>query len=354
MNQPLHVLILEDSPDDAELIVLTLENGGYTPVWARVETAQDMRLALDHLAPDKQAWDIIIADHSMPHFSVPEALALLKERGDLIPLILVSGSLSDEAAAQIMRAGARDFIAKSNLTRLVPSLRRELDEARAEREHRRIQAELETLTHRNELILRAIGEGVCGLDAHGRIAFINPAAAAMLGYEMSELLGQPLSRFLQLPRPSVGRGSGSLLGLQTSVVQAGDAQTSVVPPDVAPHVQRDVQTTLCEGQFCRKDGSVFAAEYTTTLMPERHETISAVLVFRDISERKQNEAHIQYLAHHDALTGLANRLLLNEQLQQAISSAIRHQRIGAVMMLDMDDFKAGFPLVSAVATRFKK
>ena len=120
MNPPLHVLILEDSPDDAEIIALTLEDGGFAPMWERVETAQAMRLALG-----KQAWDIIIADHSMPHFSVSEALALLKERGDPIPLIMVSGSITDEIAAQIMRAGARDFIAKSNLARLVPSLRRE-------------------------------------------------------------------------------------------------------------------------------------------------------------------------------------------------------------------------------------
>ncbi|MDO8413759.1 MAG: diguanylate cyclase, partial [Gallionellaceae bacterium] len=317
MNQPLHVLILEDSPDDAELIVLALEDGGYTPVWERVDSAQAMRLALD-----RQAWDIIIADHSMPHFSVPKALELLKERGNHIPLIMVSGAVGDETAARIMRAGARDFIAKSNLARLVPSLRREMNEVRAEREHRRIQAELESLRHRNELILRAIGEGVCGLDEHGRIAFINPAAAAMLGYAMNELLGQLLSNFLHIPRPSVGRGIGPLLGLQTQ-----DMQT------------RDVQTTLCEGLLRRKDGSAFIVEYTATLMPERHEIISAVLVFRDISERKQNEARIQYLAHHDVLTGLANRLLLNEQLQQAISSAIRHQRIGAVLLLDIDGFK---------------
>ena len=104
MNPPLHVLILEDSPDDAEIIALTLEDGGFAPMWERVETAQAMRLALG-----KQAWDIIIADHSMPHFSVSEALALLKERGDPIPLIMVSGSITDEIAAQIMRAGARDF-----------------------------------------------------------------------------------------------------------------------------------------------------------------------------------------------------------------------------------------------------
>ena len=321
MTTPLQVLILEDVPDDAELVALELESGGFDLHWERVDTAAGLRTALA-----KQPWDIILADHAMPHFNAQSALELVKAHDANIPFIIVSGTLTEDSAVQMMKAGARDFISKHNLARLVPSVRRELEEIRTAQQRKRTQEELDSLRRRNELILRAISEGVCGLDAHGSIVFINPAAIAMLGYQMNDLLGQPLSDFL-LPRPSAERGAGTLMNLPRLNLPGLNL------PD------RDAPTARYEGLLCRKDGSCFTAEYTTTFTPEQHETISAVLVFRDISERKQQETHIQYLAQHDALTGLANRVLLHERLQQAVSSAIRHQRIGAVLMLDLDRFK---------------
>src|SRR3990172_8376503 len=215
-----------------------------------------------------------------------------------------------------MKAGARDFIAKTHLARLAPGGRRVWEEAHAAHERRRIQEELEGLRRRNELILHSAGEGICGLDANGRITFINPASARMLGYEMEELQGCSLEDLLYAPHPD-----------RHAINPLFNSQ------------KLGAQPLLREGLLRRKDGSCFAAEYTATTTLERHEAVGAVLVFRDITERKQHEARIQYLAHHDALTGLANRLLLHERLQQAISSAIRHQRIGAVLLLDLDNFK---------------
>ncbi|HLA74870.1 MAG TPA: response regulator, partial [Gammaproteobacteria bacterium] len=192
----LNVLILDDSPDDAELVVLELERGGFELRWERIDNAAAL-----HTALDKQPWNLVIADHSMPHFSAQSALELVKARGISIPFIIVSGTISDNAAAQIMKAGARDFIAKTNLARLAPSVRRVLEEAHAARERRRIQEELESLRRRNELILHSAGEGICGLDANGRITFINPAAARILGYGMEELLGCSLEDLLYTPHP---------------------------------------------------------------------------------------------------------------------------------------------------------
>ncbi len=101
MSAPLRVLIVEDSEDDTLLVVRELERGGYTPTFERVETAEAMTDVLK-----KRAWDIIISDYSMPHFSAPEALKLLQETGLDLPFIIVSGSIGEETAVAVMKAGA--------------------------------------------------------------------------------------------------------------------------------------------------------------------------------------------------------------------------------------------------------
>src|SRR3990172_5785074 len=119
MNQPLRVLIVEDSADDALLVLRELRRGGYNVTWERVETAETMRAALT-----RQPWEIVISDYSMPHFSGPAALELLRASGLDLPLILVSGTVGEELAVAAMKAGANDYLMKGNLARLVPAHQR--------------------------------------------------------------------------------------------------------------------------------------------------------------------------------------------------------------------------------------
>src|SRR5918997_3911574 len=115
---PLRVLLVEDSADDALLLLRELKRGGYEILHERVDTAESMRAALE-----KQGWDIVISDHAMPTFSAPAALELLRENGwrDL-PFIIVSGHIGEDAAVKAMKAGAHDFVAKDSLARLVPAI----------------------------------------------------------------------------------------------------------------------------------------------------------------------------------------------------------------------------------------
>ncbi len=137
--QSLKVLIVEDSEDDALLLIRELKKGGYNPVYERVETAAAMKKALQ----EKQ-WDIILCDHKLPKFNAPSAIAVLKETNIDIPLIIVSGAISEETAAEGMRLGAHDYIMKNNLSRLCPVIARELQEA--ETSNKQKQAE-ETILH---------------------------------------------------------------------------------------------------------------------------------------------------------------------------------------------------------------
>src|SRR5882672_9569088 len=130
MGTPLRVLLIEDNEDDAALVVRTLEREGYELIWKRVDTPE-----ATHKALDEERWDLVLSDHTMPRFSAPDALALLEARGEQMPLIIVSGSIGEEAAVESMRAGARDYVMKEKLVKLPAAVARELRDAQARRAH---------------------------------------------------------------------------------------------------------------------------------------------------------------------------------------------------------------------------
>ncbi len=141
MRKSLRVLILEDSPDDAELLTIALQQGGYDLIYERVDNAIAMTKALK-----MQPWDIVLADYSMPHLNVFSALRLLRERELDVPFIIISGKVSEEIVVAAMKAGAHDCMLKDKLTRLIPVIDRELKEAELRAERRQAIAKLEYLT----------------------------------------------------------------------------------------------------------------------------------------------------------------------------------------------------------------
>jgi DNA-binding NtrC family response regulator len=128
-NRPLRVLIVEDSENDALLLMRELKRGGYEPEYERIETPEAMEKAL--AAP---GWDVVVSDYRLPRFGAPEALALFRESGLEAPFIVVSGKLGEDAAVEVMKAGADEFLTKDNLARLCPTVERSLAEAE-ERRH---------------------------------------------------------------------------------------------------------------------------------------------------------------------------------------------------------------------------
>ena len=120
MKHALRILIVDDSPEDAALIVRQLQQE-FSPSYERVETADAMGAALD-----KGGWHLVISDYVMPRFSGLSALQLLQQRGIDIPFIMVSGQMGEDVAVEAMRAGAHDFVLKGQLARLTPAVEREL------------------------------------------------------------------------------------------------------------------------------------------------------------------------------------------------------------------------------------
>jgi len=138
MHIPLRVLLIEDSQDDALLLLHELRRCEYDPVFERVDTPASMQAALEG-----QTWDVIIADYSLPRFSAMDALALCKERAIDAPFIIVSGTIGDEKAVAAMKAGAHDFLTKGNLVRLGPAIQRELREVEIRRACKRAETALQ-------------------------------------------------------------------------------------------------------------------------------------------------------------------------------------------------------------------
>src|SRR5712692_8241474 len=115
---PLYVLLVEDLPDDAELLLLELRRAGYAPRARRVDTEADYLAALDAGYAPGEPWDLILSDYAMPGFTGVRALALLQQRGGDLPFILISGTVGEDIAVEAMKDGAADYLLKDRLARL--------------------------------------------------------------------------------------------------------------------------------------------------------------------------------------------------------------------------------------------
>ena len=144
---PLRVLLVEDSEDDALLLLRELRRGGYEPEYERVYTPEAMERALAG-----SAWDVIFSDYRMPRFEAPEALKMWHASDSEAPFIVVSGKVGEDVAARAIKAGAYDYVMKDNLTRLRAIVERSLQEAREKRDLRRVGRELQ----RRDAILEAV------------------------------------------------------------------------------------------------------------------------------------------------------------------------------------------------------
>ncbi len=146
MTPALRLLLIEDSSDDAALLVRALTRGGYDVVCERVDTPAAMTAALD-----RKSWDVVIADYTMPGFTGTAALDLLRQRDADMPFIFVSGTIGEDIAVAAMRTGAHDYIMKGNLARLTPAIERELRDAGVRRERRRVEQRLAHLAYHDAL-----------------------------------------------------------------------------------------------------------------------------------------------------------------------------------------------------------
>ncbi len=189
----LKALIVEDSEDDALILLRQLKRGGYDIEYQRVETAETMENALHSFD-----WQIVFSDYSMPRFDGLMALAIFNKSEIDIPFIMISGTIGEETAVQAMLAGVDDYFIKGNLARLIPAVERELKEAENRRAIKRTESELFENKKRLQLALSSAGMGVWEWNLQTKTIFWTPECSAILG---SNELTDQMPDFINLIHP---------------------------------------------------------------------------------------------------------------------------------------------------------
>jgi diguanylate cyclase (GGDEF)-like protein/PAS domain S-box-containing protein len=306
---PLRVLIVEDSEDDAELLLIELRRAGYDPRFRMVQTRDGMIAALD-----EQEWDMVVSDYNMPHFSALGALDVMHDRNLDLPFIILSGAIGEETAVAAMKAGAHDYVMKGHVARLLPAIERELREAGERAARRQAERALRDSEARYRTIVDTANDAIVALDEHGCITYVNQRAPDILGGEADDLLGQPFTAILH-------------------EADRLDWERRLARLKRGARMLYDVRLQRVDGQ------ELWALNSCSPQFDERGQFAGAIAMLKDVTERKQAEEALAHQALHDALTSLPNRNLLHDRLDQAILSARREDRSLALFLIDLDRFK---------------
>jgi diguanylate cyclase (GGDEF)-like protein/PAS domain S-box-containing protein len=305
------LLLVEDNPGDARLLrEMLIEAGAHK---TELTQAENMSEAEKLLA--ERLFDIVLIDLGLPDAQGLEAVRRARAAAPRVPLVVLTGLDDESLAAQALQEGAQDYLIKGQIeTRgLLRALRYAI-------ERKAMEEALFVVKERAQVTLNCIGDAVLCTDISGNITFLNLVAEKMTGWSWEEALGRPMAEVFQ-------------------ILDAVTRQTTPNPMDVAVELNRTVHLPL-NCILLRRDGFETPIEDSVAPIHDREgKPTGAVIVFRDVSKARAMAAEMTHSAQHDFLTGLPNRMLLNDRVNQAITLAPRHSKKVAVLFLDLDGFK---------------
>ena len=320
----LRILLLEDTPSDAELLEYMLRKEGLVFAILRVDTEPAFKQALGDFQPD-----MVLADYNLPSYNGRAALDYIQQAYPDIPVIMVTGAIGEEKAVELLKAGARDYILKDRLARLPAAIRRVLHE-QEEIEARRVsEQKLKEAESKFRTLFETANDGIFLYDATGFVD-CNQRGADMYGLAKQDVIGHSPAEFCPERQPD-GRLSSEVAAERIQAAMRGEPQhfewRSLRAGNMgADSVPFDVDISLNRIEF---GGQIY---------------LQAIV--RDITGRKQiedalreSECRLRQLADYDALTQLPNRRLLLDRMRQAMLASKRSGRYGALMFLDLDNFK---------------
>jgi two-component system cell cycle sensor histidine kinase/response regulator CckA len=256
MAIPINVLVVEDSEPDTTLVIHALQGGGYEPLYERVETAEALRAAIL-----QRSWDLILSDYSMPEFNGLAALELIKSMKVNVPFIFVSGTMGEEAAVNMMKAGANDYFIKGQLARLVPAVEREIESAGARRARQQAEMAIQHLA----AIVKSSKDAIYSVNLDGVIISWNAAAQEIYGYQSHEIVGQSVA--ILFPQSCRKEWFETLI-----------------------QIRRGKLIGTFETERQRNDGRIISVWLTISLIKDaKNQIVGISVIARDVTKQKQDE-----------------------------------------------------------------
>jgi len=305
------ILLLTDQPADASTLEAALSkarDGPYTTEWLRQLSAGLERIA-------KGGIDAILVDMTLVDSVGIATFDRLFAAAPRIPIMTLSAMEEEPLAIEAVQRGAQGYLSKGYFSSsLVPQSLHTTIQRKA------LEESLFKEKARAEIALNSIGDAVICTDTRGNIEFLNPAAEQITGWEREEAQGQPIAEVFQII-------NGVTREPQRNTVELVVKRDELM--GLPPH-------TL----LVRRDGSEIAIKDSAAPIHDWHGDVTgAVIVFHDASAAQAMTEKMSHLAHHDFLTNLPNRVVLNDRIQQAITLAKRNGTQVAVLFLDLDNFK---------------
>jgi diguanylate cyclase (GGDEF)-like protein/PAS domain S-box-containing protein len=309
---PLQILLIEDNAGDVRLLRELLKP--YGPNRYEIADRPSIQSALEHLLAART--DIILLDLGLPDAAGLDAVRRMRTARPRLPLVVLTGMDDEDIALAALQEGAQDYLIKAGLDGRI--LGRTLRFAIGR--HAADKPSAGAADPRAEDTLNSIGDALVCADPAGNISFVNPAAEALTGWSWKDAAGRPM----------------------IEVLHVVDAGTRVSFHDTADGDGATLRTAQLHPNvvLVRRDGTEVPIEGSVAPLEGRDgRPAGKVLVFRDNSLARARVQQMAYSAQHDALTGLPNRVLLNDRINTAISIAPRHRKKVAVLFIDLDGFK---------------
>ncbi|MDQ6992637.1 MAG: diguanylate cyclase [Mariprofundus sp.] len=299
------ILAVEDDAGDFGLIKAHLRLAGYG-LHQTLSWVSTLAEAKKHAEQNKPS--IILLDLSLPDSSGVATVIAMRAILPNTPIIVLSGNDDKQAAVTALEEGAQDYIVKGEFDQ------HSLDKTIS---HALIRSKLEDRLRLFEAALNAAANAIVITDKNRHIQWVNPAFTQLTGYELDELIGQKPGELIQSDRHDQAFYENLWGTLLSGNTWRGELTNQ------------------------RKNGELYEEDLTiSSVMDAEHEISNFVAIKSDISERKKMERQIRQLAFYDTLTHLPNRRLLNDRLSQAMSTNKRRGFFGALMFLDLDNFKS--------------
>jgi diguanylate cyclase (GGDEF)-like protein/PAS domain S-box-containing protein len=311
MTEMRHVLLIDDDPSHADIFRQALRyatDGPFAGEWVRTLAAGIERLG------KKCIWAVFV-NLSLPDSQGLQTFFKLSQAAPDVPALVLGGAQDEQIALEALRQGAKDYLLEGHIDSysLVRAIRNMAERKTAEET-------LFTEKERAQVTLNSIGDAVLSTDITGKVTYLNAVAEQMTGWTREEAFGRPLAEVFE-------------------IIDGGTRKPCLNPLKLAIEENRTVGLSA-NCILIRRDGHESAIEDSAAPIHDRSGLVTGgVIVFHDVSMSRAMTEQMTYLAQHDSLTNLPNRVLLQDRLSQAIAASRRHGTRIAVLFLDLDGFK---------------